>query len=102
LTHLRGKLVRCLAHDAPSYSRVGASGKPGAVQNHIERLLGYRLEESYGGEGQEPVPPVLAEAVMQLAAHWYENREAVLIGVTAMPMPLGLREIIREYREWSF
>ena len=29
---LRGKLVRRLAHDAPSYSRVGASGKPGAVQ----------------------------------------------------------------------
>ena len=30
-THFGGKLVRCLAHDAPSYSRVGASGKPGAV-----------------------------------------------------------------------
>jgi hypothetical protein len=29
--HFRGKLVRGLAHDAPSYSRVGASGKPGAV-----------------------------------------------------------------------
>ncbi|PRX11236.1 UNVERIFIED_ORG: putative phage protein (predicted DNA packaging) [Martelella mediterranea] len=78
------------------------SKKIAAAQDHIERLLGYRLEESYGGEGQEPVPPVLAEAVMQLAAHWYENREAVLIGVTAMPMPLGLREIIREYRDWSF
>ncbi|WP_223477723.1 hypothetical protein, partial [Oricola indica] len=25
-------LVRRLAHDAPSYSGVGASGKPGAVQ----------------------------------------------------------------------
>jgi phosphomethylpyrimidine synthase len=31
LAHLRGKLVRGLAHDAPSCSRVGASGKPGAV-----------------------------------------------------------------------
>jgi hypothetical protein len=30
--HFRGKLVRGLAHDAPSYSGVGASGKPGAVQ----------------------------------------------------------------------
>jgi len=30
--HFRGKLVRCLAHDAPSCSRVGASGKLGAVQ----------------------------------------------------------------------
>jgi transposase len=34
--HFRGKLVRCLAHDAPSYSGVGASGKPGAVQDEIK------------------------------------------------------------------
>jgi len=32
LAHFRGKLVRGLAHDAPSYSGVGASGKPSAVQ----------------------------------------------------------------------
>ena len=31
-THFRGKLVRRLAHDAPSYSGLGASGKPNAVQ----------------------------------------------------------------------
>ena len=31
VTHFRRKLVRCLAHDAPPYSGVGASGKPGAV-----------------------------------------------------------------------
>ncbi len=30
--HLRGIPVRCVADDAPSYSGVGASGKPGAVQ----------------------------------------------------------------------
>jgi len=33
-THFRGKLVRCLAHDAPPYSGVGVSGKPGAVQTN--------------------------------------------------------------------
>ncbi|WP_208978059.1 hypothetical protein, partial [Labrenzia sp. 011] len=31
--YFRGKLVRRFAHRAPSYSGVGASGKPGAVQN---------------------------------------------------------------------
>lgn len=30
-TQFGGKLVRCLAHDAQSYSGVGASGKLGAV-----------------------------------------------------------------------
>ncbi|KUJ78159.1 hypothetical protein AVO45_09410 [Ruegeria marisrubri] len=33
LAHFGGILVRRLAHDAPSYSRVGASGKPGAVRS---------------------------------------------------------------------
>ncbi|HFQ15515.1 MAG TPA: hypothetical protein ENK41_04095, partial [Rhodobacteraceae bacterium] len=32
LAHFGGIFVRRLAHDAPSYSRVGASDKPGAVQ----------------------------------------------------------------------
>ena len=32
LAHFRGKLVRRLAHDGSTFSGVGASGKPGAVQ----------------------------------------------------------------------
>jgi hypothetical protein len=31
LGHFRGDLVRRLAHDGPTFSGVGASGKPGAV-----------------------------------------------------------------------
>lgn len=33
ITHLRRKLVRRLAHIGSIYSRVGASGKPGTVQD---------------------------------------------------------------------
>jgi hypothetical protein len=33
--HLEGKLVRCLAHIGSFYSRVGASGNPGAVQRDV-------------------------------------------------------------------
>jgi len=36
--HFWGIHVHCFAHDAPSYSGVGASGKPGAVQKHITCL----------------------------------------------------------------
>ncbi|MEM9903086.1 MAG: hypothetical protein AAF865_17220, partial [Pseudomonadota bacterium] len=35
LAQFGGELVRRLARDAPSYSGVGASGKPDAVQTHI-------------------------------------------------------------------
>ncbi len=73
-----------------------------AAQNHIERLLGFRIEAKYGGAGQDPIPPALAECVGQLAAHWYENREGTVVGATAQALPFGLADIVREFREWSF
>ena len=76
--------------------------KIAAAQGHIERLLGFKIEATYGGEEQDPVPPELQEAVCQLAAHWYENREATLVGVTAQDLPFGVWSIVNEYRNWSF
>lgn len=76
--------------------------KISAAQNHLERLLGFKIETRYGGEGQEDVPPALVEAVCQLAAHWYENREGTVVGATAQTLPFGLSDIVREFREWSF
>lgn len=74
--------------------------KAKAAQNHIERLLGYKIEEQFGSVDQEEIPPSLIEAVLQLAAHWYENREAS--GEETDPILFGVNEIVREYREYSF
>lgn len=71
-----------------------------AAQNHVERLLGFKIEATFGGEGQDPVPPALVEAVLQLGAWWYENRETA--GEGAREVPFGVREIITEYRDFSF
>ncbi|NDV52166.1 head-tail connector protein [Salipiger sp. PrR003] len=71
-----------------------------AAQNHVERLLGFKIEENFGGEDQEPVPPVLVEAVSQLAAWWYEQREAA--AEAAREVPFGVKEIVTEYREFTF
>ena len=76
--------------------------KIAAAQNHLERLLGFKIEETYGGEDQDPIPPALVEAVCQLAAHWYENREGTVVGATAQALPFGLSDVIAEFREWSF
>jgi hypothetical protein len=70
-----------------------------AAQNHIERLLGYKIAARFGGEGQDPVPPALQEAVCQLAAWWFENREAA--GEGAREMPFGVSDIVQSYREFS-
>lgn len=70
-----------------------------AAQAHIERLLGYRLADEFPGN---VVPADLKEAIRLLTAHWYENREASIVGVSAQEIPYGIRDIIREYRNWSF
>ncbi len=72
--------------------------KIAAAQDLIERHLGFRIEEEYPTD----VPPALTEAVCQLVGHWYENREAVIVGVSAQELPLNVADIVREYRNWSW
>ena len=71
-----------------------------AAQNHVERLLGLKIEETFGGEDQDPIPPALVEAVSQLAAWWYEQREAA--DEAMREVPFGVSQIVNEYREWTF
>src|SRR5258708_1946866 len=48
------------------------------------------------------IPEPVKEAVRQLAAHLYENREATLIGVTSQSLPFGLLDLLMPYRAWVF
>ena len=73
--------------------------KIAAAQNHIENLIGFKIEEEYT---PSKIPPALKECVSLLAAHWYENREASLVGVNAQPLPFGVSDIVNEFRLWSF
>lgn len=69
-----------------------------AAQGLLERQLGYKISETYPDE----IPAPLCQAVSLLACHWYENREATLIGVTGQGLPLGVDAIVAEFREYSF
>lgn len=89
-----------LTDDAPSEDLLALQQKADAAQNHIERLLGFKIESLFGGTDQAPVPPALREAVLQLAGWWFENREAVTD--RDRRLPYGVDEIINEYRDWSF
>lgn len=71
------------------------SHKIAAAEQWISDQIGKDLAEF------DPIPATLTEAVLQLAAHWYEQREAVLIGIGANEVPFGVRELIRPYREWE-
>lgn len=69
--------------------------KINAAQDHVERLLGYQITQKF----PELTPPALSQAICQLAAHWYENRELTGDGRAS---PFGLNEIIAEYRDYTF
>ncbi|WP_042246319.1 head-tail connector protein [Paracoccus sp. PAMC 22219] len=69
-----------------------------AAQTLIERMLGYGLVTQF--ETEDAVPADLREAVLQLAAWWYENREAVM--ERGAPLPFGVAEIIDANRDWTF
>lgn len=71
-----------------------------AATAHIERHLGFKLNDADELPGGTPAD--LELAVLQLAADWYENREASLIGITGRPMPFGVQEIVAEYRRYTF
>ena len=66
---------------------------PGAVE--IIFKAGY-------GTTAESVPEPLREAVRQLAAHLYENREPVAVGNIVNELPHGIEDLIADYRVWGF
>ena len=45
------------------------------------------------------VPAPLTEAALQLAAFWYEQREAAFLGLSGTPIPFGVTTLLQSYRE---
>lgn len=48
----------------------------------------------------DPLPAPLFEAVRQVAAHLYENREATIVDASVREVPFGVAELIAPYVEW--
>lgn len=71
-----------------------------AASAQVERILGYALDDIV--ELPNGAPADLEQAVLMLAAHLYENREATLVGVTAQEVPFGVAQILGEYRSYTF
>lgn len=74
------------------------TAKVAAAEAHLARVLGFSMVDEYPAG----VPEDLKEAIRQLAAHWFENREAASAGITVSTVPLSVEEIIRERRRYVF
>lgn len=65
-----------------------------AAEAHIETIV--------GGTLYNWVTPDVREAILQLTGHFYENREATLVGVSAEEIPFGVWQLLAAYREYVF
>lgn len=71
-----------------------------AATSHLERLLGFKLTDTTALPDGPPAD--LELALLMLAAEWYENREASIVGVAMMAIPFGVEQIVNEHRTYTF
>lgn len=50
----------------------------------------------------DPIPAPFVEASLQLAAHFYENREAVSFGSSGREAPFSVVDMLNPLRKWAF
>lgn len=68
-----------------------------AAEALVERSLGFTFATQYPNPG--PVPAALKQAVLWLAADFYEGRGTPEKGDG---LPPHVEQIVQAYREWSF
>jgi uncharacterized phiE125 gp8 family phage protein len=63
-----------------------------------------RVRFTAGYEPTDASPPVsmvplaVRQAMLLMVGHWYENRSEVVVGTSAVPLPLGVAELLAPYR----
>lgn len=57
-----------------------------------------RIEFIAGFGAAAAVPDDLKHAILVLAAHWYENREAVIVGTTVREVPFAFDALVSPWR----
>jgi len=50
----------------------------------------------------DTAPADVRQAILMLGAHWYENREATLIGIGGAETPIGYFDLLLAHRRWVF
>lgn len=71
--------------------------KISAAQAYMEASLGYEIETEFTS-----VPSDITEAVKQQTAHFYENREATIVGVSVLMTPAAVEQTIANRRRYAW
>lgn len=70
-----------------------------AVTTATNRIR-FRWLAGYGdsSDGAEPLPDAIRQALLMLVAHWYQNREPVVVGMTVAELPFAIELLLRPKR----
>lgn len=74
---------------------------------HDDTLLTLKIDaaEAYvssfiGAPIPTPAPAAIKQAVLMLAAYWYELREAATVGGNPYAVPFGVHDLLQAHRAW--
>tara|TARA_B100000809_G_scaffold154054_1_gene151421 strand:- start:2254 stop:2877 length:624 start_codon:yes stop_codon:yes gene_type:complete len=74
----------------PDYDKVWPSARSVRDAVQIRFVAGY-------GDAASDVPQAIKQAILLLVGHLFENREAVLVGVNAQPLPMAVDSLLAPY-----
>ena len=70
--------------------------------NSLNQIASITIAYQAGyGASWNDVPEPIRHAIMMMAAHLYENREAVVVGTAATELPMAVHTILEPYRVWG-
>lgn len=76
------------------------AAKIDAAEAWIAKFIGAELDDDEAFPDGTPEP--IKEAIRQLTAHLYENREATLVGVSMTDVSPGLFDLLAPFRRYVF
>lgn len=85
---------------APASFSVDLDTRPATVTIRAAHANRYDITFTAGfGDTASDVPAPIRQALLQLIAHWYENREPIVIGETVARIPDTVSSLLMAYRE---
>ena len=96
-TTMPSSLYELLEDTIGSYVRFRKDFTSPALYDDKEFPISVTLVAGYGSAASA-VPDAIRQAAMILAAHWYENREAVTTGPAPVAVPMAVTSLIEKYR----
>ncbi|QGM46659.1 head-tail connector protein [Methylocystis heyeri] len=91
--------------DFKAHANIITTDEDAMIQGKIdaaEAWVGSFIGQSLSSYPTQPPDAPIMEAVKQLAAHLYNNRESVFVGTSIADNCPGLSGLLAPYRQWNF